>query len=159
MVPAPGGIDREKLTLSQAAQYLLDETRMVLPGIQALFGFQLIVVFSERFEELNHFEQDLHFAAITLVVISIALLMTPAAYHRHQEAYEVTHTFVVVCTRLLLAGMAPLSVALCLDLYLIGQLIVDASIAKAVAWAAFALLVFFWGVFPRFRFLRHALAG
>ena len=28
-----------------------------------------------------------------------------------------------------------------------------------VAWAAFALLVFFWGVFPRFRFLRHALAG
>ena len=158
MEPAPNGIEREKLSVAQAAQYLLDETRMVLPGLQALFGFQLIVVFSDRFEELNHFEQDLHFAAITLVVISIALLMTPAAYHRHQEACEVTHTFVVVCTRLLLLGMAPMAVALCLDLYLIGQLIVDSSWAKALAWGAFALLVFFWGIFPRVRFLQRAVA-
>lgn len=34
----------EKLPLSQAAQHLLEECRMVLPGIQALFGFQLIAV-------------------------------------------------------------------------------------------------------------------
>lgn len=156
--PAPGGAEREKLTLSQAAQYLLDETRMVLPGLQALFGFQLIVVFSERFTELSQFEQDLHFAAITLVVVSIALLMTPAAYHRHQEAYEVTHTYVVVCTRLLLIGMAPLSIALCLDVYLIAQMIVDTVWARTVAWSLFAFIFFFWAVFPRVRFLQRALA-
>jgi len=152
------GAEREKLSLAQAAQYLLDETRMVLPGVQALFGFQLIVVFSERFTELDALEQDLHFAAIALVVISIALLMTPAAYHRHQEACEVTHNFVVVSTRLLLVGMAPLCVALCLDMYLIGQMILDNAVAKAVAWALFALLVFFWWIFPRVRFLHRVAA-
>jgi len=39
----------EDLPLSKAAQLLLEECRMVLPGIQALFGFQLIVVFNSRF--------------------------------------------------------------------------------------------------------------
>jgi hypothetical protein len=34
------------------AQEAIDEARMVLPGIQALFGFQLIAVFNERFAQL-----------------------------------------------------------------------------------------------------------
>jgi hypothetical protein len=32
----------ERLPLSQATQLLLEECRMVLPGIQGLFGFQLM---------------------------------------------------------------------------------------------------------------------
>jgi hypothetical protein len=152
-------MEREELSLSQAAQYLLDETRMVLPGIQALFGFQLIAVFSERFTELSDFHQELHFVAISLVVVAIALLMTPAAYHRHQESCEVTHTFVVVCTRLLLIGMAPLAVALSLDFYLIGQLIHETWWAQGLAWGLFAVLVFLWWIFPRTRRLQRALAA
>src|SRR6266481_2681346 len=55
----------EKLPLSKAAEYLLDECRMVLPGIQALFGFQLIAVFNARFEEkLSFSELRLHLLAI-----------------------------------------------------------------------------------------------
>jgi hypothetical protein len=150
--------EREELSLAQAAQYLLDETRMVLPGIQALFGFQLVAVFSERFTELSDFHQQLHLVAIALVVLSIALVMTPAAYHRHQEACVVTYRFVVVSTRLLLIGMAPLTVALCLDFYLIAQLIVEATWARALAWTLFVVLLFFWGVFPRSRSLHRAVA-
>ena len=64
--------ERQELTLSEAAQTLLDECRMVLPGIQALFGFQLIAVFNDRFaRELNRFDQCLHFAAISLVALAI----------------------------------------------------------------------------------------
>ena len=56
---------------------------MVLPGIQALFGFQLIAVFSPGFsEKLSSGEQELHFVSIVLVVISVALVMAPAAIHR-----------------------------------------------------------------------------
>ena len=42
---------KQRLSLSEAAQYLLDECRMVLPGIQTLFGFQLIVVFNSGFDQ------------------------------------------------------------------------------------------------------------
>jgi hypothetical protein len=84
--------------------------------------------------------------------------MAPAAYHRHQEVFEVTHTFVVASTRLLLLGMVPLAVALCFDFYLIGQLILEASWARALSWVMFAVLLFFWEIFPRSRRLHRALA-
>jgi hypothetical protein len=73
----------ESLPLSKAAEYLLDECRMVLPGIQALFGFQLVAVFNQGFaEKLSTAEQRLHLLAIGLVVVAVAIIMTPAALHR-----------------------------------------------------------------------------
>ena len=63
----------------------IEEARMVLPGMQALFGFQLIAVFNERFKELTENERFIHFNATVLVTIAIALIMTPAAYHRLAE--------------------------------------------------------------------------
>jgi hypothetical protein len=41
----------EKLSLEDALTHLLEECRMVLPGVQALFGFQLIAVFNRSFFE------------------------------------------------------------------------------------------------------------
>jgi hypothetical protein len=61
------------------AMAAIEEGRMVLPGIQALFGFQLIVVFSEQFRQLEPGEQILHFVALVLVAVAIAVIMTPAA--------------------------------------------------------------------------------
>ena len=43
---------------------------MVLPGIQALFGFQRIAVFNQGFDEkLTSGEQQLHFLALFLVAV------------------------------------------------------------------------------------------
>jgi len=71
---------------SDTVTHLLEECRMVLPGIQALFGFQLIAVFNPAFsEKLHWYEQCLHLTAIGLVAIAVALVMTPAAYHRQAE--------------------------------------------------------------------------
>jgi hypothetical protein len=58
---AGGQSETEKLSLSKAAEFLLEECRMVLPGIQALFGFQLIVVFNPGFDaKLGPRQQELH---------------------------------------------------------------------------------------------------
>ena len=40
-------------TLEEEATHATDEARMVLPGIQAILGFQLIAVFNQRFEDLS----------------------------------------------------------------------------------------------------------
>ena len=83
--------ERELVPLSRAAQYLLEECRMVLPGIQALFGFQLIAVVSPGFaQKLTLAEQRLHLVAIALLAIAVALIMAPAAYHRQRGPQEVT---------------------------------------------------------------------
>src|SRR4051812_38445673 len=103
----------EQLPLSQAAKYLLDECRMVLPGIQALFGFQLIAVFNSAFaDKLSPLEQRLHLFAIALVAMAVAIIMTPAALHRQKGPYQVTDTFVRVSSRLLLWSMVPLALSI-----------------------------------------------
>jgi len=153
------GEERQRLDLAEAAQTLLDECRMVLPGVQALFGFQLIAVFNTRFaDELSSGEQELHLLAIALVALSAALIMTPAAVHRHRGPREVTTTFLAVSTRLLLAGMIPLAIALSLDFFLIARLIVGEPPALPLAMGLFAILGFLWLVFPRWGRL-HFLLG
>src|SRR5439155_17399477 len=117
--------ERERLPLSKAAEYVLDECRMVLPGIQALFGFQLVAVFSPGFDlKLDHRGQCAHLAAIVLVAVAVAAVMTPAALHRQQGARQVTASFVRTSTRLLLWSMLPLAVSICIELYLITAIVV-----------------------------------
>jgi hypothetical protein len=137
---------KEQLPLDSAATHILEECRMVLPGIQALFGFQLIAVFNEGFaRRLSSNEQQLHFLSILLVVASIALVMAPAALHRQAEPRTVSERFLHVASRLLLWGMIPLAVGISLEVYLVGRLILDdGTLATAVAAGAFVLFLLFW---------------
>ena len=153
--------ERQKLGLVESAQTLLDECRMVLPGIQALFGFQLIAVFNTRFaEDLDRFDQRLHLAAIALVALAVALVMTPAALHRRHGSREVTDTFIHVSSLLLLASMVPLAAGLALDFHLIAKLILeDERLAMICGATLFAVLIAFWFGFPRAERLHDALAS
>src|SRR5258706_9490103 len=151
--------ERQELTLAEAARSLLDECRMILPGIQALFGFQLIAVFSSRFaEDLSGSQQALHLLAIALVVVATALIMTPAAYHRAAGVREVTSRFLEVSAFLLLASMAPLAAALTIDFYLIASLTLgDASRAGVLAALLAALIIFLWAIFPHLRNVQRTI--
>ena len=143
---------REALPLSDAATYVLDEARMVLPGIQALFGFQLIAVFNSVFSErLSPGEQRLHLLAIALVAVAVALVMSPAAYHRQTGPREITETFIQMSTRLLLWSMLPLAAGICLDFYLAARIILNTSAAPWFAAGLFATYIGCWFVLPRIK--------
>ena len=71
--------------IKQCVEFILEECRMVLPGIQALFGFQLIAVFNQSFSEISSLDKSIHLAAILCTVGAIACLMGPAAYHRQRR--------------------------------------------------------------------------
>src|SRR5690242_15040880 len=94
----------EQESLSKQADHALEEARTVLPGAQALFGFQLIAVFNQRFERMTDLQQGLHLAALFAVAVAIALLMTPAIYHRQVEPETVSQAFLTVATRSLRAS-------------------------------------------------------
>jgi hypothetical protein len=44
------GEEVEQLSLNDATSHVLEECRTVVPGMQALFGFQLMAVFSSEFK-------------------------------------------------------------------------------------------------------------
>lgn len=133
---------------------------MVLPGIQAIFGFQLIAVFNQRFsEDLSGFEQRLHLAGIFLLALAAALVMVPAAIHRHYGGREVTDTFVRASSVLLLTAMVPLAMGLAIDFFILGRLVLGEANGLAIAFAAgvFCMLIFLWMVFPRMQRLQELI--
>jgi uncharacterized protein DUF6328 len=138
----------EKLELSKAAGHLLEECRMVLPGIQALFGFQMVAVFSQGFSNLTAGLKGLHLAATVLSAIAIALVMTPAAYHRLVEPMAVSEGFIRRSSRLLLASMFPLAASLCADLYVVARAVVDSAWVLALCLAVLALFLALWVLLP-----------
>jgi hypothetical protein len=143
--------EREELSLNDAASHLLEECRTVVPGMQALFGFQLIAVFTSGFsEQLSSMERMLHLAAILLVTIGIALVMAPAALHRQTEPMSVSRRFLRISSHLLMASMAPLAVGLCLDIYLVARVIVGTrGVAAVVATALLGVFIVLWLLVPR----------
>jgi hypothetical protein len=145
--------ERETLSLADAGTHLLEECRMVLPGVQALFGFQLIAVFNTGFsEKLSHAEQCVHLFALALVAIAGALIMSPAAYHRQTNPRAVSAHFIRLGGRLLLFAMVPLLLGIGLDFYLIAHIVLHSSLLAAAE--AIGLAVFFalcWFALPRLR--------
>ncbi len=143
--------DRQELSLNDATSHVLEECRTVVPGMQALFGFQLIAVFTASFkDQLSSIERVLHLTAILLVTIAIILVMAPAALHRQTGPTAVSRQFIAISSRLLMASMAPLAAGICLDVYIVGRVILDSSVGAAII-AALLLGVFivFWLVVPR----------
>ena len=142
--------NREQLSLDSAVRHLLEECRMVLPGIQALFGFQLIAVFNEGFaQKLSAVEQRMHFVSIILTVIAVALVMTPAALHRQVDPLSVTRKLIQSSTNLLLFSMFPLAISICLEIYLIGHVITDRFwVSASSAVGLFLLFLSLWIALP-----------
>ena len=146
--------EREKdVELEDAVTYALDEARMVLPGIQALFGFQLVAVFNERFSEIfDAWGQWLHLAALVFVALACALAMTPAAFHRQNDHGKVSQRLLDISSLFIGAAMIPLMAAISIDVGLVAYVVSEsapASVALGVLCAiAFAAL---WIVFPRWR--------
>jgi hypothetical protein len=137
-------------SLEKSVDHLLEECRMVLPGVQALFGFQLIAVFNQPFfAVLSPGERELHLVALVLVSLSVALVMAPAAYHRQAEPQRVSSRFLAYAGRMLMLAMVTLMIAVPLDVYLIARVILDAAAPAAVlALAVFGAFGVVWFVIP-----------
>ena len=113
-----GGGD-EQVPLKDKIKDLLTEARIVLPGAQALLGFQLAAYLTEGFEKLSPAAKAVHTASMLLIALSMILLMAPTPYHRLAEDGEHTERFDRVGARLVLGALVPLSLGLAGGLYVV----------------------------------------
>jgi len=88
---------------------LLNELRVVMPGVQVLFGFLLTVPFQQRFTEVDDFQRIVYFATLVLTAASAAFLMGPSAFHRLTFREGQKPYLVELGTRQTIAGMALLA--------------------------------------------------
>ena len=143
----PLGADLEK-----KINHILEELRVVLPGTQALLGFQFIAVFSNTFDSLSDAAKGLHLLSLISVCISIMLLMTPAAYHRIVYGGQESEEFHRMASHTLLAAMAILSLGVATELLVVFSWTTGNSIfAALIALATFITFTVSWFAYPAFK--------
>jgi len=135
--------------LDVRVEQMLTEARVVIPGAQALFGFQLAVVLTEAFGELDGSTKIVHAAALCCVVLAMILLMAPAAFHRIAYGGDNTEAFYRVGSRLVVGAALPLALGITLDLYVAVTRAFETRLpALLTALGTGLVLVFLWGVQP-----------
>jgi Family of unknown function (DUF6328) len=134
----------EELKLEDKITQVLTEARVVLPGVQALVGFQLVITLMEGYEKLPRGSKDMHVLALVADIFAVIFLMAPAAFHRIVERGEDTERFHRFASAMVLLALATLPLGFALDLVVVVRKHTG-SLAAAAA-AGFAAAAFFYGL-------------
>lgn len=134
----------EPTPLATRITHVLTEARVVLPGAQALLGFQLAAVLTDAFGRLPKSSQYMHLASLGMLAASIVLLMAPAAFHRIVERGEDSERLHRFSSAMIISAQVPLALGIACDFYIVADHVLNAptlSLGLAVA-----SLVFFYGL-------------
>jgi Family of unknown function (DUF6328) len=145
-VPTDNG---DALKLEDRIDFALTEARVVLPGVQALLGFQLAVVLTEEFGRLPPSAALTHLVALAAVAISAVLLIAPASHHRIVFGGEEAEEFLPIAGAYLLAATVFLAVGMAADSYVIVAKVLNSQIWGVMAGVIVAsLCLSLWHVVP-----------
>lgn len=138
--------DCYKLNLDEEATQILREARMIIPGIQTIFGFQLIAVFSDGFaSKLENHHEIIHLLAMMMVLTAMALVMSPAAYQRRVEPRQISVQFVRLASKMLTWGLRMLALGLIADIGVIAYAVTEKeSAALVLSFLALFILGWLW---------------
>ena len=130
---------------------LLQETRVVMPGVQFLFAFLLAVAFQQGFAQTTDFQRDVYLAAVLCSTVAAMCFIAPAAWHRILFEQQDKRHIITVSNRFLLVGVAFLAAAMTLSLVLICDYVFSSTTATVVAVVAGILFAWFWFGAPYLR--------
>jgi amino acid transporter len=119
---------------------LLNELRVVLPGVTVLLAFLLAVPFAKGWPNVTPFERDVFLVAFLAAAVSVALLTAPSSYHRLRFRHGDKEHMVRVGNRFAIAGIAAFAVALDSVVLLVMSYVVSRS-AGIFAAAVLATVV------------------
>jgi Family of unknown function (DUF6328) len=134
-------VDRELIEL-------LNELRVALPGVQILFGFLLIVPFSQGFAKLSNFERWVYFGAFLTTALGTALLIAPSSYHRLRFRQRDKERMLFTSNKLAIGGMALVALSIACIAGLITDVVFGAPQAIVVAIAIGVWFAWFWYGLP-----------
>jgi hypothetical protein len=135
--------------LATKIEQLLTEARVIIPGAQALFGFQFIAMLTSGFDRLPQTAKIIHAVALCLIVINVILLMTPAALHRLSFGGEDSEKFLQMGSTLVIAAPLFLAGGIAAEVYVVAQkTFVTEAWSVTAGIAALVLLMLFWFALP-----------
>jgi Family of unknown function (DUF6328) len=129
---------------------LLQELRVVLPGVQVLLAFLLTAPFQQRFAQLPGTLRNAFFASIVCATVATALLIAPSAHHRLRWREGEKERLLQMANRLAIWGTLFLAAAIVLALYVITNVLFATWLALVTAALTTALFAWLWYALPLF---------
>jgi amino acid transporter len=137
---------------------LLNELRVVLPGVTVLLAFLLAVPFANGWTRVTEFQRDVFVVAFLATAVSVALLTAPSSYHRLRFRHGHKGRMVKVGNRLSIAGIAASAVSLEAVVLLVMDAVLSLGAAIAAAASLFAVVGVLWYGLPLWGALRDRAA-
>jgi len=127
---------------------LLQELRVIIPGVQVLLAFLLTAPFQQRFAQLPGSMRNAFFASIVCATLATAFLIAPSAHHRLRWRAGEKERLVRVGNQMAIVGTVFLAAAIVLALYVITDVLFTTDLAVLTALAAVMLFGVLWYVVP-----------
>ena len=151
----PGVATESKGTrLDRELNELLQELRVVLPGIQVLFAFLLTVPFTQGFTKVTDSQRVVYFVAFGATALSSILLIAPSVQHRLRWRQHDKESLLREANRLVVVGTFLLAVAIDAAAFLVADFIYDTTTAAVTAGIVAAVTTLVWWVWPLSRELQ-----
>jgi hypothetical protein len=128
------------IPLEDQITHLLNELRIVLPGTQAILGFQFASVFTDQFHRLSQTLQNIHLISLCFVLLSITILLGAPAFNRIVEPNKATEKFHGFASKVVLIALFFLSCGMSIELYVIGMTVTHSEQLSIILSAACFLL-------------------
>jgi hypothetical protein len=141
----------EEPALSARIEQMLTEARVIVPGAQALLGFQLAVTFTRAFVEMPEAQKMVHAVALCCVAVAIVVLMATAAVHRVGFRGQDSTAFLRIGSAFVISAPLALALGLAGDMQVaIRQATGSETAAFVLATASLLLLLGLWYGVPLF---------
>jgi len=137
----PGESRKERV--DRELRELLEEIRTILPGVQILFGFLVILPFQFS-DELTDLERILYVAALLSVAGAFTLLVAPSVHHRIRFRTLDKEAHLYRANRLVISASALVAFATAATVYLVLSTITGEPLAGILAGGLAAWFVWFW---------------
>ena len=137
---------------------LLNELRVVLPGITVLLGFLLAVPFARGWTRVTEFQRDVFLVAFLATAVSVALFTAPTSYHRLRFRHGKKERLLVIGNRFAIAGIAAAAVSLEAVVLLVTDFVVSRGFAIAAAASLLVVVGVLWYGLPLWAALRDRSA-
>ena len=141
------GEDRHERTARELIE-LLQELRIVIPGVQVLFAFLLTVPFSQGFTKLDSLQRGVFFATLLCTAATTALLIAPSSHHRVLFRQGVREQRLKLGNVLALLGLAILVPAMVGVVFVITDLMFGLTAALVVTLLMALCFVLLWFLLP-----------
>ena len=146
--------DDEGTRLDRELNELLQELRVIIPGIQVLFAFLLTMPFSVGFRDVTDFQRSIYFAAFVATALASVLLIAPSVQHRLRWRQHDKEHLLRTANRLALGGTILVAVAIDAVVLVVTDFLYGATTAAVATASVGAALLVVWWVSPLARAVR-----